>query len=93
MRFVIVPIWYRKNNLKISDVYILVERALEKLHLHPQGGPNTHDDPHETGASQTPQDPFLCRKTILETIKSLSIFVYYNVVFLHIEIINSCLMK
>ena len=34
-------------------------------------GPDTHDDPYKTGAR--PRNPFLCRKTILETIKSISI--------------------
>ena len=51
-----------KKNVKISYVYILVKRALEKLHLHPQWGPNTHDDPHETGAARTAARPLLVQK-------------------------------
>ena len=39
-----------------------------------------------------PRDPFMCRKTILETIKSVSISDYYKFVFLHIPLINSCLV-
>ena len=35
------------------------------------------------------RDPLLCRKTILETIKSVSISDYYKFVFLHIPLINS----
>ena len=62
IRFVIVIIWYRKNKFKISDVYIWVKRPLEKLHLHLQGGPNTHDDPHETGAARTAARPLLVQK-------------------------------
>ena len=49
-----------KNNFKISDGYILVKRALEKIQLHPQWGPDTHDDPHETEAARTAaRPPFL----------------------------------
>ena len=39
------------------------------------------------------RDPFLCRKIILETIKSFTISAYYNFVFLYIEIDTSCLVK
>ena len=39
-----------------------------------------------------PRDPFLCRKTILETIKSVSISDYYKYVFLHTSLNNSCLL-
>ena len=63
--FVIVLIWYGKNYFKISDVYILVKSALEKLHLHPQWGPYTHDDPHETGAARTAARPLFVQKTLL----------------------------
>ena len=38
------------------------------------------------------RDPFLCRKTILETIKSVSISDYYNFVFLHLPLFNRCLV-
>ena len=60
-------IW--KNYFKMSDVYILVKRALEKLHLH-QTHIMTHTKQEPRGR---PRDPFLCRKTILESIKSVSI--------------------
>ena len=53
MRFVIVPIWYRKNNFNISDVYILVKCGQHRQQMHPQGGPDTYDDPYETGAART----------------------------------------
>ena len=62
IRFVIVPLWNQKNNIKISDVYILVKRPPEKLHLHPQWGPNTHDDPHETGAARKAAQPLFVQK-------------------------------
>ena len=48
--FVIGPISYQKNYFKILDVYTSVKRALEKLHLHPQWGPDTHNSPHQRGA-------------------------------------------
>ena len=83
--FVIGPILYGKNNFKISDVYILVKRALEKLYLHPQWGQDTHDEPHETGAARTAARPFFVqKKTILEPIKIVPISDYYKFVFLHI---------
>ena len=40
-----------------------------------------------------PRDPSSCRKTILETIKSLLISDYYKLVFLYRGITNSCLVK
>ena len=52
----------KKNYFKTLDVCISVKRALEKLHLHPQWGPYTHDDPHETGAARTAARPFLVQK-------------------------------
>ena len=39
-----------KNYFKILNVYISVKRALEKLHLHPQWGPDTYNSPHQRGA-------------------------------------------
>ena len=38
-----------------------------------------------TYIKQDPWDPSLCRKTILETIKSLSISDYYGCLFIHLE--------
>ena len=49
--FVIGPILYQKEYLKISEVYILVKWLLEKLHLHPQWGADTKDYPHQRGAT------------------------------------------
>ena len=48
--FVIGPISYQNNNFIILNVYILDKRPLEKLHLHPQWGPNTHNSPQQRGA-------------------------------------------
>ena len=62
VNFVIMPISYGKNYFQILDGYILVKRPLEKLHLHPQWGPNTHDDPHETGAARTPAQALFVQK-------------------------------
>ena len=52
MRFVIVPIWYRKNNFKISYGYISVKCGQQRQQMHPQWGPDTHDDQHEMGAAR-----------------------------------------
>ena len=73
MRFVIVPIWYRKNNFKISDVSISVKCGQHRQQMHPQGGPDPHDDPHETEAARTAAQAFYGRKTILDSIKRFSI--------------------
>ena len=37
------------------------------------GGPDTHDDPHETGAARKAAQGLYVQKTILESIKSVSI--------------------
>ena len=59
-----------------------------------QGGPDTHDDPHETGSARRAVRPLIVqKKTMLETIKIFSIFDYDKFVFLHIEINNSCFVK
>ena len=49
IHFVIWHISYLKSNFKILNVYFLVKRPLEKLHLHPQWGPDTHNSPHQRG--------------------------------------------
>ena len=51
MRFVIVPISYQKFNFKTLGVYILVKCGRQVRPRHPRGDPDTHDDPHETGAA------------------------------------------
>ena len=73
MRFVIVPIWYRKNNFKISHGSILVKCEQHRQQMPPQGGPDTHDDPHKTGAARKAAQALYVQKTILESIKSFSI--------------------
>ena len=58
MRFVIVPIWYQKNNFKIPDVSISVKCEQHRQQMRPQGGPDTHDYPYETGAARTAAQAF-----------------------------------
>ena len=60
--FVIGPISYWKKYFIIAFVYILVKRPLEKLHLHPQWGPDTHNSPHQRGASSKAEQPFFVHK-------------------------------
>ena len=63
MRFVFVPISYWKTDFKISDVYILVKCGRQIRLRHPRGGPDTHDDPLETGAARkAPQALFVQKK-------------------------------
>ena len=66
---------FHKKKFKILNGYILVERPLEMLHLHPQWGPDTHNSPHQRGAVNKAEQPLFCRKIILKTIKSFSISV------------------
>ena len=47
---------------KNFDVYILVKRPLEKLHLHPQWGPDTHNSPHQRGAASKAEQPLFVQK-------------------------------
>ena len=58
IHFVFGPISYRKNNFKILNVYILVKRPLEKLQLHSQWGPDTHNRPHQRGAVSKAEQHF-----------------------------------
>ena len=64
IHFVNGPILGQTNDFKILDVYILIKRPLEKLHLHPQWGPDTYNIPHERGAVSKTEQPLLCRKII-----------------------------
>ena len=67
--------------------------AREAMQVTP-GGPDTHDDSHQRGATRTAARPlFVQKKTILETIKSFSISDLYNNPILHIALINSCSVK
>ena len=51
------PLSCRKNYFKILNVYILVKRPLEKLHLHPQWGPDTHNSLNQRGAASKAEQP------------------------------------
>ena len=81
MRFVIVPISYRKFNFKTLGVYILVKCGRQVRPRHPRGGPDTHDDPHETGAARKAAQALFVQKKHLKSIKSfsISIILYYNI--------------
>ena len=61
---VIGPISYQKSYFKILDVYISVKRALEKLHLHPQLGSDTHNRPHQRGAVSKAEQPFFVQEKL-----------------------------
>ena len=76
MRFVIVPISYQQNNFQISDVYILVKCGRQIRLRHPRGGPDTHDDPHETGAARTAARPLFVQKNHFRNYqKSLNVWI------------------
>ena len=62
IHFLIGPISYQKTYFKILDVYISVKRALEKLHLHPQWGPDTQNRPHQRGAVSKAEQPIFVQK-------------------------------
>ena len=68
----LLGLFHIEKNFNISK--ILVKWQLEKLHLHPKWVPNTHDDPHKTGARRKATQPlFVQKKNIFETIKSILI--------------------
>ena len=69
--FVIGPISYRKNYFKSLDVYILVKRPLEKLYLHPQWGPDTHNSPHQRGAASKAEQPLFVQKNHFKNYQKL----------------------
>ena len=60
IHFVIGPISYQKIYFKILNGYILVKRPLEKLNLHPQWGPDTHNSPHQRGAVSKAEQTLFC---------------------------------
>ena len=69
--FVIRPISYQKNHFKILDVYISVKRALEKIHLDPQWGQDTHNSPHQREAVSKAEQPlFVQKKAFLKLSKA-----------------------
>ena len=49
----------KNSNLNVD---ILVKRPLEKLHLHPQWGPDTHNSPHQRGAVRKADHPIFCEE-------------------------------
>ena len=71
VHFVIKPISYEKKYFKILDVYILVKRPLEKLHLHPQWGPDTHNSPHQRGAASKAEQPLFVQKNHFKNYQKL----------------------
>ena len=75
IHFVIGPISYRKNYFNILEIYILIKRPLEKLHLHPQWGPDTHNRPHQRGAASKAEQPLCVQGKIIikKNMKSFSI--------------------
>ena len=70
INFVIGPISYRKHNFKILNVYILVQRPLEKLYLHPQWDPDTHNSPHQKEAVSKAEQPSFVQKNYLKLSKA-----------------------
>ena len=55
--------WYQNNNIfKTLDVYISVKWGQQVQIRHPQGGPDTYNDPHKNGAAQTAARPLLVQK-------------------------------
>ena len=58
MPFVIVPFLYQINYLKIAHGYISVKCEQHRQQMRPQGGPDTHDYPYETGAARTAAQAF-----------------------------------
>ena len=71
IHFVIDPISYQKTYFKILDVYISVKRALEKLHLHPHWGPDTHNSPHQRGALSKAEQPLFVQKNHFKNYQKL----------------------
>ena len=57
--------------------------AMGTMELTP-AGPDTYDEPHETGAARTAAQASEGRKTILESIKRFSISDWNNIPMLHL---------
>ena len=63
-KFSIGPFSYQKKYFNILDVDILVKCLRDKIHLHPQLGPDTHYDSHKTWAERNLAQPLLMHETI-----------------------------
>ena len=61
----------KKFNFKILNVHILVKGPLEKLHLHPQWGPDTHNSPHQRGAVSKAKQPLFVHKNYFKNYQKL----------------------
>ena len=79
INFVIGPISYQKHNFKILNNNILVKRPLEKLHLHPKWGPDTHNSTHQRGAVSKAEQPRFVQKNHF---KISNHFLSYKLVYL-----------
>ena len=80
IHFAIGSISYWKTNFKILNVYILVKRPLEKLHLQPQWGPDTHYSPHQRGAvSKAEQTLSFAHKPFLKLSKASQSLIRLNI--------------
>ena len=62
IHFVIRPISYWKKLFNIFNINIMVKRPLEKLHLYPKWGPDTHISPHQRGAVSKAEQPLFVQK-------------------------------
>ena len=80
---IISKLWTSISRSNVGNKYNLGIPGVAQTHMM------THTKREPRGR---PRDPSLCRKTILETTKSLLISYYYKFVFLHIEINKSWLL-
>ena len=63
--------YINKKNFKILDIHIQVKRPLDKLHLNPQWGPDTHNSPQQRGAKSKAKQPLFVQKNHLKNYQKL----------------------
>ena len=59
-----------KSNIKIQ---------LEKLHLHPQWGPDTYNSPHQRGAVSKAEQPLFVQKNQFKLSKASQSLIRLNI--------------
>ena len=62
--------------------------AISRTNVGNKQGPDTHDDPHKTGAARKAAQPLFVQKNHLKTIKSFSISDYIKYPITYLVIIN-----
>ena len=51
--------------------------TVRESYMHPQRGPNTHDDPHKTGAARKAVQPLFVQKNPFKNYLKKNLLIFY----------------